>query len=564
MKRFCCFLLFSISISLVCSQNLPDSVLRSLEVLDKAIEDLDLFTLQKQERIRLLQQTRSNITSSSNDLYWINNELYKEYCVFDSDSALVYAEANLDICRRNKDINGIALWKSRKVFVMIMNGMMLQAEDELKDVQSARLDTNTRIEYFEQQLHLCSHVLLYDADLNREYYRSRVPLYKDSIAQICMPGHPMYLWYKANRLELYPQDTESVTRELYEVMSKSSFDTRIDAMNAYALARIYRSQDNNDNYIYWLTKSAIADLYSVNREIASIQELSRQLYELGNYQRAYRYISLCRDISMAYNNRVRLYGIMQIEHNITESLLQQVEEQSEQRQHLIITLGLLLLGVLLLAALLYRSNHRLHSVQHRIRETNLKLQEQKIELSDSNDKLAELNEQFKDLNEQLSASVMQLNESNFVKEQYIGAVFQLCSSYINKMDDFRRNISRKLKTRLYDDARQMTESPSEVQNVVKEFYHSFDETFLNIYPDFVKEFNELLIPEERIELKEGELLNTELRIYALVRMGITESLRISQVLHCSPQTVYNNRNKTRNKAIRNRDNFDEMVRNLGK
>lgn len=374
----------------------------------------------------------------------------------------------------------------------------------------------------------------------------------------------MYLWYKANRLELYPQDTESVTRELYEVMSKSSLDTRIDAMNAYALARIYRSQDNNDNYIYWLTKSAIADLYSVNREIASIQELSRQLYELGNYQRAYRYISLCRDISMAYNNRVRLYGIMQIEHNITESLLQQVEEQSEQRQHLIITLGLLLLGVLLLAALLYRSNHRLHSVQHRIRETNLKLQEQKIELSDSNDKLAELNEQFKDLNEQLSASVMQLNESNFVKEQYIGAVFQLCSSYINKMDDFRRNISRKLKTRLYDDARQMTESPSEVQNVVKEFYHSFDETFLNIYPDFVKEFNELLIPEERIELKEGELLNTELRIYALVRMGITESLRISQVLHCSPQTVYNNRNKTRNKAIRNRDNFDEMVRNLGK
>ena len=99
---------------------------------------------------------------------------------------------------------------------------------------------------------------------------------------------------------------------------------------------------------------------------------------------------------------------------------------------------------------------------------------------------------------------------------------------------------------------------------MKEFYHSFDAIFLHVYPDFVKDFNSLLRPEEKIILKEGELLNTELRIYALVRLGINDSMKIAEFLHCSPQTVYNNRLKTRNKAIIPKEEFTETVRSLGK
>lgn len=103
-----------------------------------------------------------------------------------------------------------------------------------------------------------------------------------------------------------------------------------------------------------------------------------------------------------------------------------------------------------------------------------------------------------------------------------------------------------------------------VQSELKEFYHSFDAIFLHVYPDFVKDFNSLLRPEEKIILKEGELLNTELRIYALVRLGINDSMKIAEFLHCSPQTVYNNRLKTRNKAIIPKEEFTETVRSLGK
>ena len=142
--------------------------------------------------------------------------------------------------------------------------------------------------------------------------------------------------------------------------------------------------------------------------------------------------------------------------------------------------------------------------------------------------------------------------------------FSICSSYISKLEEYRKNVNRKLKTGQVEELKSWSASTSIVQSELKEFYHSFDAIFLHVYPDFVDDFNALLRPEERVVLKEGELLNTELRIYALVRLGINDSVKIAEFLHCSPQTVYNNRLRTRNKAVIPKENFAEVVRSLGK
>jgi transcriptional regulator len=178
--------------------------------------------------------------------------------------------------------------------------------------------------------------------------------------------------------------------------------------------------------------------------------------------------------------------------------------------------------------------------------------------------LGEVNGELSEVNEKLKVINNQLLESNYVKEEYIGYVFSICSNYITKLEEYRKNISRKLKAGQIDDIKSLTSNITMVQSELKEFYHSFDAIFLHVYPDFVKDFNSLLRPEEKIMLKEGELLNTELRIYALVRLGINDSMKIAEFLHCSPQTVYNNRLKTRNKAIIPKEEFTEMVRSLGK
>jgi len=543
------------------ANDVPANVRPLLDEFDAVLGQRADYVTAKQERIGLLLSTLKNV-KNPDEGYWIYSKLYDEYLVYESDSALMYAEHCLSISQRKHDVSGVALWNTRKAFVLVGLGLMRDAAETLRQVDVAQLDTNGRIEYYEQQLHLSSHILLYDADLDREYYKRMVPAYKDSIAQYCQPEHPLFLWYKANRRQ--PSDDNSQLKiDLEQALVKGNNNTRIDAMNAYALGRIYQDEGDMDNYLKWMIHSAIADVRIVNKDIASIEILSKQLFKMGDLERAYIYMSYCREMALAYHNRVRLYSVAQIEHSIFDKMLAEVKRQEQKR--LIGLVALSVMSMVLLAFVVYaiHTNRRLHRLQRKMRDANVVLSSQKSELEASNSKLAELNMQLQELNEKLKSSLMQLEESDYVKEEYIGAVFQLCSSYINKMDDFRRTLNRKLRTNMYDDARALTEDPSMVQNVVKEFYASFDAIFLNIYPNFVEEFNQLLVPEERIHLKEGEFLTTELRIFALIRMGITDSLRISQVLHCSPQTVYNNRNKTRNKALGNRENFDEDVRKLG-
>ena len=176
---------------------------------------------------------------------------------------------------------------------------------------------------------------------------------------------------------------------------------------------------------------------------------------------------------------------------------------------------------------------------------------------EGNAKLQEAMAQQADVNQQLS-------ESNAVKEEYISYLFSMCSNYISKIDDFRKNINRKAKVKQWDEVLQMTDKGNVVQDELKEFYHNFDAIFLNLYPDFVSQFNALLSPEEQIVPKKGELLNTDLRIYALVRLGINDSTKIAEFLHCSPQTVYNNRLKVRGRALVEKEDFVKVVQQLGR
>lgn len=120
-----------------------------------------------------------------------------------------------------------------------------------------------------------------------------------------------------------------------------------------------------------------------------------------------------------------------------------------------------------------------------------------------------------------------------------------------------------MKTGQINELRRSTEHPITTAEL-KAFFHTFDQVFLNIYPDFVQDFNALLRPEEQIVPKEGELLNTDLRIYALVRLGITDSVKIADFLHCSVQTVYNNRLRVRNKSLIPKTEFAQTVQQLGK
>ena len=156
-----------------------------------------------------------------------------------------------------------------------------------------------------------------------------------------------------------------------------------------------------------------------------------------------------------------------------------------------------------------------------------------------------------------------MEEANHVKEEYIARFFDQCSEYIEKLENYRKSLNAKAKNNQLDDLFKMIKSTTLVETELEELYQNFDSIFLNIYPSFIQEFNALLLPEEQIVPKAGELLNTELRIFALIRLGITDSIKIANFLRYSLRTVYNYRTKVRNKAAGSREEFEEIVKKIG-
>ena len=150
----------------------------------------------------------------------------------------------------------------------------------------------------------------------------------------------------------------------------------------------------------------------------------------------------------------------------------------------------------------------------------------------------------------------QLQLSNNIKEEYVGRFMNLCSIYINRLDTYRRMVNKKISAGQMDELLKMVRSREVLDTGLKELYENFDIAFLHLFPDFVDKFNDLLQPEERIVLRKGELLNTELRIFALIRLGIDDSSQIAEFLRYSVNTIYNYRAKVKNKARISREDFE--------
>lgn len=536
-----------------------------LSKLDSLIARKDDFVTAKEAKINQLHNQGRNIRTSE-ERYWLNKMYYDEYSVYNSDSAMIYVDQNLDIADKLNKKEWKAEWKIKKSFLLAATGLLKEALDELRNVSSQLLTPELKVEYYGQLMYLYSHFRQYSGDNNtniREGYYEKEKAYKDSIYAYITPQDPFYLWYKGWKF-LGTTETESIKKELLNEVERSSLETRRDAMNAYILACLYQDSNQQNEYLKYMIYSAMADVKTANKDIASLEELSKTLYELNDIDRAYTYINYCLQNAQLYRNRVRIIGISETQDAIHRAY-QERNIRQEARLHTFLFLVSILSIILLIAILyIYMQMKRLAYSRSQLNESNQLLNKHVDELSETHQLLEKANGQLQSLNEQLKETNAQLRESNYVKEEYIGYVFSICSNYISKLDEFRKSINRKMKAKQFDDIKELTDSPIMAQNELKELYHNFDAIFLHVYPNFVEDFNALLHPDEQILLKDGELLNTELRIYALVRLGINDSVKIAEFLHCSPQTVYNNRLKTRNKAIVPKDEFANTVKSLGK
>nr|WP_186972441.1 DUF6377 domain-containing protein [Bacteroides intestinalis] len=535
-----------------------------LHSLDSLLEQQDLFVRVKEERIKQLKMQYSRVKDVK-ELYAINRMVYLEYRVYDADSALHYINKNIQLAQQTNNRTWEVVSLLEQSFVLTSSGLLTEALKAVSDIQPEELPQNLRSEYFGRLCTLYSRLRDYSSENSQlsEHYNNLQKAFRDSVYLTATPDELRY-WNCRAWLYLGTPEIEPVKQAFEENKQTLSNDSRKYSIATYNLSAIYRSENNESKYLENLILSAMADIRSVNGDIGSLQEIAEYLFKHGEIDRAYNYILYCSQKAMLFHNRVRIVKMSHLQNQIYKAYQEQSRTQQKRLQASLIAVSFLFL--VLIGALLFirKQMRRLKEANLKLDNTNQKLSVNMDALSTAHQRLEEVNMQLKDLNTQLQEVNDQLRESNYVKEEYIGYVFNICSTYISKLEEFRKNINRKLKVGQIEDVKAMTDSSATASNELKEFYQNFDTIFLHLYPDFVGDFNALLLPEERIELKEGELLNTELRIHALIRLGITDSVKIADFLHCSAQTVYNNRLRTRNKSIIPKEDFINAVKKLGK
>lgn len=567
--------LFFGTISYIAAQNDPQEE-RLLNELDATLLKYPKYIRQKKAQILELHKYKTS-TRDNEQKYWINKLLYEAYVSFEADSALIYAQKNLELSQRMGNKERETLWKIYKTYMAASTGLVLRASSDLEQLRPDITTPTLKIEYYAHQIFLAGHILQYAAapiDWDKHvpqsvreqvnYYARQEQIYRDSLALCLQTGkEQMSLWYQG--MALFETDSLFALKDTLEaVVHKSQMDTRHDAMNAYLLSKIYQKQGIKEKAKYYLVQSALADIKSANQDVASLEELAQIEFQEGDIERAYLYISKCLELAQSYCNRVRLVSISKTQHDILTAYQNLDKAQKSKLRTSIFLLAILTLALLVTILLLRKQIDKINNSRIQINQANQQLNEQAIEMSRVHEDLEHAHKKEQLLNTSLKEANLKLQASNQLKEEYIAYVLSICSNYISLLDEFRGKLKCKLKVHQYEEALALTSNQTMTQTELKEFYHTFDTIFLHVYPTFVEEFNQLLAPEERIILAEDEKLNTTLRIYALVRLGISESVKIAEFLHCSTQTVYNIRLKTRNKLIIPKDDFVRLVQNIGK
>lgn len=526
------------------AQNDIDSL---LSVLDKTVENYQLYSNQKEEKLNKFKELLK-YTTSDNQKYEICGKLYDEYKAYKSDSALTYARKKLLIAEKLKNNRNIIDSRLNLASIMGVTGMYKEALDILGTVD-IRQTPDLKAYYFHINRTLYGFMSDYAVSFQeKSKYDNLTSAFRDSLLMTNAPTSSPHVMVKSDQLIVRKQYDKALELLLpyYPTIQN---DIHAQAIIAYSIAQAYEGKHERTLQKKWLTQSAINDLQSATKEYISLRTLAFLLYEDGDVSRAYSYMKRSLDDALYCNARLRTYEISKMMPIIDKAY--QLQTESRQRLMLITLISISLLSVLLIIAVffVYRQMKRLAIARKNLNEANLQLHH--------------LNNELSDTNTQLCAANKTLLEANLIKEEYIGRYMDQCSVYIDKLDDYRRSLNKTATAGKIEDLLQALKSKQFIEDELKEFYTNFDSTFLQLFPTFVEEFRLLLIDDEEIQIKQGELLNTELRIFALIRLGITDSVKISHFLRYSLSTIYNYRTKLRNKASGPRDEFEINVMRIG-
>lgn len=521
-----------------------DALLREI---DGIIKNRQTYGAEKEARIADLKKLLVE-AASDEQRYGFCGRLFDEYRAYNLDSSFVYAQRKEELAHRLNKLDYLDDSAMNMAEVMGTTGMYKEALELL-----GKIDKKTLPDYlygYYYHLYRTIYGLMGDYAVTekakKEYYRM-TDLYRDSLLQINASDSLGHALVMADKCIVHARYDEAIDM-LMEYYSKPSLDDHAQAMITYTISEGYRLKGDKQGQKHYLALSAIADLKSAVKEYVSLRKLASLVYEEGDIDRAYNYLKCSLEDATLCNARLRTLEISQVFPIIDQAYQLKTKRQQQEMKVSLICISLLSVFLLVAIFFVYKQMKKVAAARREVIDTNMLLQELNEELHDSNSQLKEMNHT--------------LSEANYIKEEYIGRYMDQCSTYLDKMDLYRRSLNKIAAAGRVEELYKAIKSSQFLDEELKEFYANFDVTFLQLFPSFVEDFNALLT--EPMQPKPGELLNTELRIFALIRLGITDSTKIAQFLRYSVTTIYNYRTRVRNKAVGERDEFEAKVMQIGK
>jgi hypothetical protein len=524
-----------------------DSVYRAL---DSAIKNKLIYDARREAKIAALKNLLQKAGRDYGRAFYLNDQLSETYKAYRYDSAAIYLNRNLDLAQKHNDIYRLDQTKLKLAYTFASAGMYLEAVNLIGMINRSKLSPDLVIDYYSACNHTYGEQGHYTQDRRTNQYYSRLAQnYKDSLMSILSHSSQLYLSFR--------ETDEWNIKKFDEALRLNSMQMKGVKPNTpeYSIVCYFRSVDYKGKgdvkmEKYWLGLSAICDVKQAVKDQASLWTLADMLAQEGDIERSYRYIRFSWDGTRFYNAPLRNLqssGVLSmIDHNYQ---LMTEKQNTRLRDYLLLISGLTFLLIIAIGYVYVQMKH---------------LAMARNNLHVANSHLIDLNARLKKTVQSLNKSNAQLLDSNKIKEVYIGRFLTLCSFYIDKLESFRNTVIKKAKAGQLSDYLSSNKMQSLKEQDLTDLFRNFDHAFLCLVPNFIEEFNKLLKPEARMVPDKDELLNTELRLFALIRLGVEDSSKIAEFLHYSVNTIYNYRAKVKNASIISRDDFEKRVKEIGR
>lgn len=520
---------FALIISIVsCAHDIP---IEGLDDLDRTLQSRSHFEEVFNSRVIILKDLLRNQTDPD-QRYAINLQLADEYKAVSIDTCLSYLSENALIAKEDGDAHKQMETALLTALEQVRGGYYAEAAESVSILDDKSIPEDLQIQYY-TVIHKLSGEIF--ASSSSPSVRAEKIANRDSCRSILLSIVPpeSYQWHYLK----YEEADEALDSEGKNIHSNGMVECSKPNSRNYAEACYFRYRyleaEGDESNILWLCKSAIADEMCATRDYASLSTLARALFWRGYIEKSFRYLAdYCMPDALSYNGKLRPWQICQFFFEIQRAYEDHTRAQKQRLLVLMIVVSLLFVLSLVLLFIIRRNQRVLNKA--------------KQDLQASYERIERRNKTIK--------------EADMIKQEYITQFLSMLSENVNVKRRYKNQMTKYIRHGLTDDIKKEIEAlPSENEDI-NQFTKVFDETFINIFPNFVSDFNELLEDGNEIKPKGEDLMTPELRVFALIKLGITDSSKIASLLHYSPNTIYNYRAKIKNMAKGDRAEFENKVR----